>query len=275
MMEADMWAWIKFNWERSFLFLIAIIFLAFSIMFFLNTEVTGATAAFAMFFLCLIYGNVSRFKRFKGLGFEAELWEDKQKEAADLIDRLKNIVQVYTREIVMMKVLAGRWGTIYKWRDRWALYEELVGQHDTLGQKIDFKSLKENVYRVMVADAVYFVSAKMKEILFRAQREADDAISREFPSPIKVTENYHKRLEDLSAIKFEMRDLLEISKTGNVAQHVLRIIEQAAQDFREKFGIGVQLPADYMERLQKIDALFQVGDFRADAELMNWADQEG
>ena len=61
-------AWINNNWERCFLFLIALIFLAFSIQFFFNAEVTGATAAFGMFFLCLIYANVSRFKRFKGLG---------------------------------------------------------------------------------------------------------------------------------------------------------------------------------------------------------------
>jgi len=65
---ADMRAWINNNWERCFLFLIALIFLAFSIQFFFNAEVTGATAAFGMFFLCLIYANVSRFKRFKGLG---------------------------------------------------------------------------------------------------------------------------------------------------------------------------------------------------------------
>ena len=101
-----MWNLIKEYWERVFLFSISFVFLALCLRFFLKSEVAGATAAFVMFFLCLIYANVSRFKRFKGLGFEAELWEDKQKEAADLIERLKNIVQVYTREIVMMKVMA-------------------------------------------------------------------------------------------------------------------------------------------------------------------------
>lgn len=140
-----MWSWIMSNGERLFLFLIALVFLVFSVRFLLNAEITGGGAAFAMFFLCLIYGNVSRFKRFKGLGFEAELWEDKQKEAADLIDRLKEIVKVYTREIVMMNVMADRLGGGSKWPGRWALYDELVGQHDTLGQKIDFRPLKEDI----------------------------------------------------------------------------------------------------------------------------------
>lgn len=270
-----MWTWIKINWERCFLFLIALMFLAFSIQFFFKAEVTGATAAFVMFFLCLIYGNVSRFKRFKGLGFEAELWEDKQKEAADLIDRLKNIVQVYTREIVMMKVMSGRFGTGSRWPDRWALYEDLVGQHNTLGQKIDFLPLKEKVYRVMVFDAVSSLSSKIMESLSKAHSRAHEAISAEFGNPIKDAEGYSKRLRELRSLKFEIRDLFKVSENENVARYVLRNTEQTVQDLREKFGIEVELPADEMAKLQKIDTLFQVGDFRTDPELMQWADGEG
>jgi hypothetical protein len=62
-------------------------------------QMTNAGIVFGLGFLSFIYANVARFKRFKGLGFEAELWEDKQKEAADLIDRLKNVVSIYTREV--------------------------------------------------------------------------------------------------------------------------------------------------------------------------------
>jgi hypothetical protein len=270
-----MWAWIRNNWERSFLFLIALVFLVFSIQFFLKAEVAGATAAFVMFFLCLIYGNVSRFKRFKGLGFEAELWEDKQKEAADLIDRLKNIVQVYTREIVMMKVMAGRLGGGSKWLDRWALYEELVGQHDTLGQKIDFRLLKEKIYRVMVFDAVSLLSSKIQECLSNAHSRAQGLIAAEFGNPIKNAAGYGSRLQELNALKFEFRGLFKASETQNVARLVLNDIEKTVLGLREKFGIEVELPADQMAKLRKIDDLFQVGDFRNDPKLMQWADGEG
>ncbi len=270
-----MWAWIKINWERCFLFLIALMFLAFSIRFLLKAEVAGATATFVMFFLCLIYGNVSRFKRFKGLGFEAELWEDKQKEAADLIERLKNIVQVYTREIVMTKVMAGRFGGGSDWPDRWALYEELVGQHDTLGQNIDFLPLKEKVYKVMVFDAVSFLSEEIRQALSKAESNAQDAISAEFGNPIKDHEGYRKRREELKALKFDMSGLFKISETENVAQYVLSNTERTAQGLGEKFGIEVELPDDKMTKLRKIDALVKVGDFRADPELMQWADREG
>lgn len=269
-----MWAWLKINWERCFLFLISLMFLAFSIRFFLEAQVTGATAAFVMFFLCLIYGNVARFKRFKGLGFEAELWEDKQKEAADLIDRLKHIVQVYTREIVMMKVMSGRWGSGSKWSDRWALFEELVGQHDTLGQKIDFVPLKESVYRVMVFDAVSFLTSEIQRLLSQAHTNAHTAISREFGEPIRDPVGYRKRLNDLSAIKYQMHDLFEVSMTNNVARFAITFAEQAVNDFKEKFGIELKLPAEEMEKLHIVDELFRAGDFLADAKLIKWADHE-
>nr|WP_320142398.1 hypothetical protein [uncultured Cohaesibacter sp.] len=267
-----MWAWTKTNWERCFLFLIALIFLAFSIQFFLKAEVTGATAAFVMFFLCLVYGNFSRFKRFKGLGFEAELWEDKQKEAADLIERLKSIVQVYTHEIVMMKVMAGRWGGGSKWPDRWALYDELVDQHDTLGQHIDFLPLKEKVYRVMVFDAVNHLYPKIERPLSEALSKAQTTISAEFGTPIKDAAGYDKRRQELGKLRFRTNNLFEISETENVARLVLNNVEQITQGLHEKFGIEVELPADEMAKLQKIDALFQVGDFRTDPELIQWAD---
>lgn len=268
-----MWAWTKENWERCFLFLIAMVFLAFSVQSFLDSEVTGAISAFVMFFLCLIYSNVARFKRFKGLGFEAELWEDKQKEAADLIERMKNIVQVYTREIVLAKVMSGRWGGGANWPERWALYEELVGQHDTLGQKINFLPLKEKVYRVMVSDAVGGISTKLSVVLNDAYARAHKAEATKFGSPIEDARGYQMRLDRLDALKYEMRGLYKLSETENVAKIVLNNTDRIVQGLRDEFDLEVELPKDEIEKLQKIDELYQVGDFRADPELMRWADR--
>ena len=53
-----------------------------------SNRTTAATAAlsFAILFSVLLVG--ARFKHFKGFGFEAEMWDQKQVEAAALIDRL-------------------------------------------------------------------------------------------------------------------------------------------------------------------------------------------
>ena len=270
-----MWAWFQINWERCFLFLTSLVFLYFSINSFLHSGVAAATAAFVMFFLCLIYANVSRFKRFKGLGFEAELWEDKQQEAADLIERLKNIVEVYTREIIMMKVMSGRWGGGSEWPSRWALYEELVGQHDTLGQKIDFLPLKEKVYRIMVFDSVSALSSEIQHALSKAYTDTNDAISKKFGNPITDAAGFGAELDKLNASRFEIRDLFEIAETENLARYVLNNVEKSAKALKDHFGMDVLLPNDNLEKLRKVDALFQKGDFRVDPDLMSWADREG
>jgi hypothetical protein len=86
--------WVSNNWERVLFSCLGLIFLAFSVFYLKGRSVPESSASFAMGFLCFLFASVARFKRFKGLGFEAELWEDKQKEAAELIDRLKAIVAI-------------------------------------------------------------------------------------------------------------------------------------------------------------------------------------
>lgn len=52
-------------------------------------KTASSTAAFGFGFLLIILLLLSKFKRFKGFGFTAEMWDEKQIEAAKLVDRLK------------------------------------------------------------------------------------------------------------------------------------------------------------------------------------------
>ena len=143
---------IKNHWEQIFFGIVGLIFLSFSLSGLWTGDVAGASATFAMAFFSFIYANISRFKRFKGLGFEAELWEDKQKEAEQLIDRLKAVVSVYTREIVMGRVKQGRFGSGGNWREHWRVYHEFVDRHSDLGQDIDFSDLKKSMDKYFIFD---------------------------------------------------------------------------------------------------------------------------
>ena len=42
-----------------------------------NEKVAASTATYGAAVICLIFTFLSRFKRFKGFGIEAELWEQK------------------------------------------------------------------------------------------------------------------------------------------------------------------------------------------------------
>lgn len=60
---------------------------------------------------CLIFAFLSRFKKIKGLGIEAELWEEKMEEAEKLIDRLRSLSLAITEPLLMLLIRVGRLGS--------------------------------------------------------------------------------------------------------------------------------------------------------------------
>lgn len=79
-------------------------------------KVTEAAATFGLSFFCFFYANISKFKRFKGLGFEAELWDEKQKEASQVVEELKRVFKMYSREMLIGKAMSGRWDSGGDWK---------------------------------------------------------------------------------------------------------------------------------------------------------------
>ncbi len=156
---------------------------------------------FGLSFLSFIYANVARFKRFKGLGFEAELWEDTKQEATDLIARLRDVVSIYTREVLLGRVKSGRWSSKINWRDHWKLYDDLVIQHTKLGQNIDFSSVKKIIDDYFLFDMTMPEIEKLRLATNTARNSAVKAIEQEFGSPITDTTGYSERHRQLQAVK--------------------------------------------------------------------------
>ncbi len=129
-------------------------------------------------------------KKFKGLGFEAELWEDKKKEAETLIERLKDVVTIYTREIVMLKVKDGRWSDGVDWHERWQLFDDLVRQHSTLGQQIDFEPLRKEVEDYFLFDMTMPQWNKCQHRMNDCIAKASEALNAKYGSPIRDSAGY-------------------------------------------------------------------------------------
>ena len=61
---------------------------------------TGSAATALSFgFLLVVMLLLAKFRRFKGFGFEAEMWEEKQAEAENLIERLKAISKAMVQQM--------------------------------------------------------------------------------------------------------------------------------------------------------------------------------
>lgn len=263
-----LWNYLKVHWERPFFAAAGLVMFGFGLRFLVAENIAAASAVFALGFFSFFYSNLARFKRFKGLGFEAELWEDKQKEAADLIERLKAVVAIYTREIVMSNVMRGRWSDSGGWEATWSLYDDLANQHDALGQKIDFSDLKRKMDGIFLFDMMQPLSSKLRTAVSSATTDANNLVSKEFGSPIRDAEGYGRRLAELRAIKFETKGLFERAERENIAQLLLDMAASAQQSLRESFGIDLSFDQDVLDELALIARWFDARPLEISEEML-------
>lgn len=263
--------YIKLNWERILFSIVgsACLLLCFRALIFDN--IVSGSALFGMAVFSFFYSNLARFKKFKGLGFEAELWEDKQKEAADLVDRLKSIVSIYTREIVMNKVMSGRWDDGGNWDEGWAVYDELTGKHAELGQKIDFVPLKRDVYRVFMFDICAPVAASLGHVIERAKTEASEHIQRKYGSPITDVEGYNDDQKKLGEIRSQIDDLFIKAGKCNIAELILTLTQDATTKLENSFSITPRYDKKLLDRLHIMASLSESGPIAVTPQLIEWA----
>ncbi|MEQ1938051.1 hypothetical protein ABMA46_07345 [Mesorhizobium sp. CN5-321] len=266
--------WFVANWERVLFVIVGLALLGGSLTMIYQQKVTEAAAVFGLGFLSFIYANVSRFKRFKGLGFEAELWEDKQKEAADLIERLRDIVSIYTREVILGKVKAGRIGVAGKWNDHWKLYDDLVTQHNSLGQKIDFSDVKKEMDDTFLFDMTLPEIGKLREAANKGKTSARQKIADEFGSPVHDNEGHNRRWAQFREIPEEIKDPFKISTKDDLAGYALKVWHETKQRLKRDFGVDADVDPKVIERLEKISKLYQSRPVHVTDELIAWANRE-
>ena len=260
---------VKKHWEQAFFGIVGLIFLTFSFNGLLTENVAEASATFAMAFLSFIYANVSRFKRFKGLGFEAELWEDKQKEAEQLIDLLKEVVSVYTREIVMGRVKQGRWGDGANWSEIWSLYRELVDKHSDLGQDIDFRDLKRNMDQYFIFDLVLCQVGGMRKPIWDGRGKARKAIEKEFGSPIRDNAGYSCRFDQLRDIPENLDNMFEIAQEDDLAARVLDWGKVCKEKLKRDLSVIIELDDEAVVALIAISRLHSAGPIEVTPDLIS------
>jgi hypothetical protein len=62
-------------------------------------------------FLILLLLHMSKFKHVKGFGFDAETWDEKQVEAAKLVDQLSSVSEALSQQVALVASRLGLWGS--------------------------------------------------------------------------------------------------------------------------------------------------------------------
>jgi hypothetical protein len=227
-----------------------------------------------MAFFSFFYSNLARFKRFKGLGFEAELWEDKQKEAANLIDRLKSVVAIYTREIVMNNVMRGRWGGSENWRQRWALFDELVDQHNALGQEIDFSDLKAKMDGVFTFDICLPLAQSVERSIHDAKNEVRKQFTERYGKVVTDLVGHNADVQKLNGVASKITDgLFERAPRENIARLILDAVARA-QEQLETFGQVLQFNPAVLDRLRAVAAAIEERPLVITEQLLEWSEAD-
>lgn len=266
---------LKENWERILFSIFGLSLIGFAFHRIVQDKIAESGMLFGLGFFSFIYANVSRFKRFKGFGFEAELWEDKQKEASELIERLREVVAIYTREIILAKVTSGRWGSGVSWEDRWKLYDDLISQHKTLGHKIDFSDVKKISDEYFLFDMTWPEYDKIRRAILEGKRKANEVIEHEFGSPISDVAGHKLRMDQYRLISEEVDNPLETNTEFNFANACLSAWEDAKSRLKKDFNVEVadKIDPQTIKKLLVISRAYDERPVAVTPELIEWADQ--
>jgi hypothetical protein len=188
----------------------------------------SASAAWGFGFLLVVLLLLSKFKRFKGFGVEMELWEEKQAEAAALVDQLRGLSKVIGKQMGAMAARMGLYGSALSLAQLADLFEALRGQFTVVGipdHEIEetLQSLCERIEQVYLVVAHGTVSEA-----FRIEREAlaqagdpsmnpqlneeGKALSTLPEISISALEEFVRRSEIIKAKPQILQDLAEIDR---------------------------------------------------------------
>lgn len=208
---------------RFLLAAVAMIALGCSIWLALSDRVPAGTLMAVLGLLLLAFVQLSRFKHIKGLGFEAELWESKQEEAAELIDQTRALLKILSAAILRSAPRMGRMMSGFNRRELTTLATEVGSSLKAAGIATDeFEAMRDEIDRIIAWDLAAPVTRAVTDFISSRANEVRSEMNKEFGSPITDSVGHleaHKRLQDLTARSIDPNDLAKVPRP-DWAQHL-------------------------------------------------------
>ena len=131
-------------------------------------------------FLLVLLLVVSKFKHVKGFGFSAETWDQKQVEAAALVDRLQFLSRSVSEQVALIAAKLGLWDSALTNPE----LDDLSSQIDQLLEAADVPRAHRNQILAPVHHRVelnYYFAAS--HLVKKAFTEAQTALSKKLEAP--------------------------------------------------------------------------------------------
>lgn len=193
--------------EKIVLFIIAIgLFCTAAYVGVVDKEAAVVTALGALALGVLCFAFLSKFKKFKGWGFEGETWENVQYEAQRIVKDLRHLAVVVATPLSLLSARSGTWGFGLKPKE---MYEAYTATKTVLEKNAVSPEEIEKIVRIYHDRfSTYFCS----RILIPIRAEADktisvmrDEIGKNFKSPISDHNGYNQAMQALHKLELERK----------------------------------------------------------------------
>lgn len=226
---------------RYLLAAVAMIALGCSIWLALFDRVPAGTLMAVLGLLLLAFLQLSRFKHIKGLGFEAELWETKQEEAAELIDQTRALLKILSGAMLRSAPRMGRMMSGFSRRELLTLATEVGASLRSAGVASDeFDTMRDEIDRIIAWDLAATVTRAITNLISQRANELRIENNKIFGSPITDLVGHaeaQSRLRDLTDRSITPNDL-EVVPRAAWAEHLrehIRNLPMMSNSVKEQF----------------------------------------
>jgi hypothetical protein len=193
------------------------------------------TAVLSIGFLMLLLLHMSKFKHVTGFGFEAETWDEKQVEAAKLVDQLSITSEALNQQIALLASRLGVWGPGFTNPEMIDLLQEMKRQLQAAATpKTRIDEITAPVRR-RIALNYWFKATSMLQAMYwqehldlqkqQGHAEQDAELLKERDKLLPVPSDIPRTLEPLIAI-------VKSSKVFNPSPEFLHQLNELDQDLR-------------------------------------------
>lgn len=223
-----------------------------------------AIATYGAAVLSLIFAFLPEFKKFKGLGIEAELLDRKIEETDRLLKQLRDITTPIAEMLISSTARAGRWNSGMPRSQKYELMQRIESELKKCGvEDSQLEQAKEDWHYYNIFDLASPVFEKIIEKLRLIQQEKDKALN-QFKQPVtsETMEEHNKLIEYRNEVSNEiaaLRGLRQLKNQNRLVEQIRESISNsAALNDDEKANLTKELDED----LRDLEHYIKYKEFR-------------
>ncbi|WP_335901489.1 hypothetical protein ACOI2Q_07040 [Shewanella algae] len=245
-------------------FITAILMFAAGVFLSYEDKTGGATATYGAAVLCLIFVFLGDFKKFKGFGIEAELLEDKIKEADEVLNQLRGLVKPISELLFTMVARGGRWDSAIPRKDSYRLMEQLENELKEIGLSHDeIAKAKYEWHQFNLIDLFRPILTGISELLHEKEKAQQEVI-RGFKNPIasEFQLAYKEACEEKNRISSESAKINEIYKVDDRHNCLAEIVKFMDSSYLISEEEKKEILNRFSEEIKDVEHYINTHEFR-------------